>query len=92
MRKQVPGDPSCNVKPEIYESRRQNRPPIQPIVEKGDILIRDLRTWHAGMPNESEMDRIMVAVGYQVRLYPPQGYDEVLVTDHILLGSMVSQP
>ena len=29
-------------------------------------MIRDLRTWHAGMPNESSEDRIMIAIGYQV--------------------------
>lgn len=69
VRKQVPGDPSCNVKPEIVEQRRQVRPPIQAGCRKGDIMIRDLRTWHAGMPNNSEQDRIMVAIGYQAPWY-----------------------
>lgn len=32
-------------------------------------MIRDLRTWHAGMPNESEQDRIMIAIGYQAPWY-----------------------
>ena len=67
VRQQVPGDPSCNVKPNIVEQRRPVRPPIQPRCSKGDIMIRDLRTWHAGMPNESTEDRIMIAIGYQVR-------------------------
>lgn len=66
MRDQVPGEPSCNVKPEVYEQRRDVRPPIQVVCEKGDMFIRDLRTFHAGMPNESDEDRIMVAIGYQV--------------------------
>lgn len=66
VRRQVPGDPSCNVKPEIVERRRTIRAPIQAQCSKGDIVIRDLRTWHAGMPNESENDRIMIAIGYQV--------------------------
>lgn len=66
VRNQAPGDPSCNVEPEVYEQRRSVRPPIQVVCEKGDVLIRDLRTWHAGMPNESVEDRIMVAIGYQV--------------------------
>lgn len=66
VRKQVPGDPSCNVKPEVVEQRRAIRPPIQPSCRKGDIMIRDLRTFHAGMPNASAEDRIMIAVGYQV--------------------------
>jgi len=66
VRKQVPGDPSCNVQPEVVEQRRAIRPPIQPSCRKGDIMIRDLRTFHAGMPNASAEDRIMIAVGYQV--------------------------
>jgi ectoine hydroxylase-related dioxygenase (phytanoyl-CoA dioxygenase family) len=66
VRKQVPGDPSCNVKLDVVEERRKVRPPIQATCQKGDIMIRDLRTWHAGMPNMSEDDRIMIAVGCQV--------------------------
>lgn len=69
VRKQVPGDPSCNVKLEVLEQRRAIRPPIQPSCRKGDIIIRDLRTFHAGMPNASAEDRIMIAVGYQVSSY-----------------------
>lgn len=67
VRAQVPGDPSCNVKPPVVEARRQVRPPVQIECSKGDIVIRDLRTWHAGMPNTSSDDRIMIAIGYQVR-------------------------
>lgn len=69
VRKQVPGDPSCNVKLEVLEQRRAIRPPIQPSCRKGDIIIRDLRTFHAGMPNASAEDRIMIAVGYQAPWY-----------------------
>lgn len=69
VRKQVPGDPSCNVRPEVVERRRAVRGPVQARCEKGDIMIRDLRTWHAGMPNHSENDRLMVAVGYQVGIF-----------------------
>ncbi|KAL1304913.1 hypothetical protein AAFC00_003828 [Neodothiora populina] len=67
---QRPGDPDCNVRPEVYERRREVQPPIQVVAEKGDMFIRDLRTFHAGMPNESDEDRIMVAVGYQAPWYP----------------------
>lgn len=70
VRQQIVGyDPSCNVKPSIISARRKIRPPIQPTCRKGDILIRDLRTWHAGMPNPSDEDRIMVAIGYQAPWY-----------------------
>ncbi|KAK4508149.1 hypothetical protein PRZ48_001887 [Zasmidium cellare] len=77
VRKQVVGiDPSCNVKPEVVEQRRMIRPPIQASCRKGDIMIRDLRTWHAGMPNTSDQDRIMVAIGYQAPWY--QAYTQKL--------------
>ena len=69
VRQQVPGDPSTYVIPEVVEQRRKLRGPIQPSCAKGDIMIRDLRTWHAGMPNESAEDRIMIAVGYQAPWY-----------------------
>jgi ectoine hydroxylase-related dioxygenase (phytanoyl-CoA dioxygenase family) len=58
----------------VVEARRQVRPPIQPSCEKGDIMLRDLRTWHAGMPNESEDYRIMLALGYQVSHSAPLGF------------------
>jgi len=67
--KLVLGEPTTNVLPEVVEKRRKIRPPIQPSCDKGDIMLRDLRTWHAGMPNESDDYRIMLALGYQVR--PP---------------------
>jgi ectoine hydroxylase-related dioxygenase (phytanoyl-CoA dioxygenase family) len=62
----VVGEPTTNVLDLVREERRKIRPPIQPICDKGDIMLRDLRTWHAGMPNESDEYRIMLALGYQV--------------------------
>ncbi|KIX05742.1 uncharacterized protein Z518_03714 [Rhinocladiella mackenziei CBS 650.93] len=67
---QMEGDPMCALRPEVVEARRKIRPPIQPIIKKGDIVIRDLRLWHAGMPNETETERIMIAIGYQAPWYP----------------------
>ena len=64
--KLVVGEPNTFVLPEVVEERRKIRPPIQPTCDKGDIILRDLRTWHAGMPNESDEYRIMLALGYQV--------------------------
>lgn len=51
---------------EAKEAQRAVRPPIQPEALRGDIMIRDLRTWHAGMPNNSDKHRIMLGLGYQV--------------------------
>lgn len=50
------------------EARRRVRPPVQPEVGRGDIMIRDLRLWHAGMPNSSGQHRIMLGLGYMVSL------------------------
>lgn len=35
--------------------------PVQPNIKKGSLIIRDLRLWHAGMPNMSEEVRVMLA-------------------------------
>ncbi|KAL3426639.1 phytanoyl-dioxygenase family protein [Phlyctema vagabunda] len=64
------GDPTCDVLSTAIEERRNIRPPVQPVCGKGDIMLRDLRTWHAGMPNESDNYRIMIALGYQAQWYP----------------------
>jgi hypothetical protein len=47
---------------EAVERRRAAHPPVQPSVRAGSILIRDLRLWHAGMPNPSDQVRPMVAM------------------------------
>jgi len=66
----VVGDPNTFVLPEVVEARRKVRPPVQPVCDKGDIMLRDLRTWHAGMPNESDDYRIMLALGYRAQWFP----------------------
>ncbi|CAG9938664.1 unnamed protein product [Clonostachys rosea f. rosea IK726] len=50
--------------------RMKIRPPIQPMVNRGDIMIRDIRLWHAGMPNNSDAHRIMLGLGYQSSVHP----------------------
>lgn len=63
--------PTCNVRHELLEARRAVRPPAQVTVPFGSVLIRDPRTWHAGMPNPSDEDRIMVGIAYQSNWFPP---------------------
>ncbi len=46
----------------ILTARRAVRPPIQPSVSKGGVLIRDIRLWHAGMPNHTDIPRPMIAM------------------------------
>ncbi|KIW11460.1 hypothetical protein PV08_10760 [Exophiala spinifera] len=64
------GEPLPAITDEAKEARRAIRPPIQPECGPGDIMIRDLRLWHAGMPNESDKHRIMLGLGYQSPHYP----------------------
>ena len=51
------------IRPEIVEARRRLMPPVQPTVQRGDLVIRDVRLWHAGMPNRTHVPRIMLAFG-----------------------------
>lgn len=50
------------VSPEKQDAQRQIAPPIQPEVSAGSVLIRDIRMWHAGMPNPSDQPRPMIAM------------------------------
>ncbi|OTA63198.1 hypothetical protein K449DRAFT_368963 [Hypoxylon sp. EC38] len=47
---------------DLLAKRSEVRPPSQPVVKKGSIVIRDLRLWHAGMPNLSDLVRVMLAM------------------------------
>lgn len=60
------GNPACPIRPEAVEARRSIRPPIQATMKKGDVMLRDFRCWHAGMPNNTDQDRIMVAQAWMV--------------------------
>ncbi|OHE92521.1 phytanoyl-CoA dioxygenase family protein [Colletotrichum orchidophilum] len=53
---------SGKIKPHLLDLRRTVRGPSQPTVEKGSIIIRDLRLWHAGMPNLTPDVRVMLAM------------------------------
>ncbi|KAJ9652773.1 hypothetical protein H2198_008000 [Neophaeococcomyces mojaviensis] len=66
-----------HVKPEYVEQRRRHSPPIQPCTKKGSIIVRDLRLWHAGMPNLTPEPRIMLAFVAQPAWY--QGKSKVLL-------------
>lgn len=59
---------SGRIKPHLLEQRRNIRGPTQPVIEKGSIVIRDLRLWHAGMPNMTKDIRVMLAMSESFRL------------------------
>ncbi|KAL7793687.1 hypothetical protein V8C37DRAFT_415570 [Trichoderma ceciliae] len=53
---------SGRIKENHLRDQEAVRPPVQPVVKKGSVVLRDLRLWHAGMPNPSEEVRIMLAM------------------------------
>ena len=50
------------VAPEKLDAWSATRPPIQPKVRAGSVLIRDIRMWHGGTPNPSDQARPMIAM------------------------------
>ena len=44
------------------EAQRLEKPPFQLSMRAGDVLIRDIRLWHAGMPNWTGEPRPMIAM------------------------------
>lgn len=57
------------IKKDHLQERAKVKPPVQPKLKKGSICFRDLRLWHAGMPNKSPRHRIMLAIDYFARWY-----------------------
>ena len=55
---------------EVIETRRAVCPPIQPTVKRGSVVIRDMRLWHAGMPNFTTDPRPMIAMIHQIAWLP----------------------
>ena len=53
---------SGRIKQALLEERKTIEPPTQPFIPKGSIIIRDLRLWHAGMPNFTNDIRVMLAM------------------------------
>lgn len=53
---------SGRIRQRLLDARRSTRGPCQPVVKKGSVVVRDLRLWHAGMPNLSRDEvRVMLA-------------------------------
>ncbi|MBW3623322.1 MAG: phytanoyl-CoA dioxygenase family protein [Armatimonadetes bacterium] len=58
----MPVGRDIKVPEELLEERRKIMPPFQPSVRAGSVLIRDIRLWHAGMPNRTATPRPMIAM------------------------------
>ncbi|EMD00061.1 hypothetical protein BAUCODRAFT_45970, partial [Baudoinia panamericana UAMH 10762] len=57
------------IRKDLIQRQGKVRPPVQPKIRKGSICFRDLRLWHAGMPNTSSQHRIMLAIDYFAAWY-----------------------
>lgn len=53
---------ASRVEADHLEVRRAERPPFQPVMKRGDVLIRDMRMWHAGTTNHTSEPRPMIAM------------------------------
>lgn len=70
---------------EALERRRAVAPPFQATFARGSMLIRDIRLWHAGMPNRTDEPRPMIAMihragflSHGTPLRFPRGTEELL--------------
>jgi ectoine hydroxylase-related dioxygenase (phytanoyl-CoA dioxygenase family) len=63
-------DGDIKVTAERQAERAATHPPLQPNVKAGSILIRDMRMWHAGMPNRTANPRPMLAMIHSVGWFP----------------------
>lgn len=46
----------------MEDERRAVRGPVYPHTQPGDVLLRDVRVWHRGVPNPSDRPRHMIAL------------------------------
>ncbi len=53
---------SFRIPESVLDQRRAVCPPLQPTVPCGSVVIRDIRLWHAGMPNHTDTPRPMIAM------------------------------
>jgi hypothetical protein len=63
------GDGDIKIPDEVLERVRAEVQPLQPSVPAGSLLIRDMRLWHCGMPNRTQIARPMIAMIHWPRWY-----------------------
>ena len=64
--------PELRFTTEVLHARRAAVPPVQVVIPKGGMMVRDVRVWHRGMPNLSNppAPRHMLGVGYNAASDP----------------------
>lgn len=56
-----------NIDDALENQRRKISPPIRGNAKKGSVLIRDMRLWHRGVPNNSKEPRHMIAMIHRIQ-------------------------
>jgi ectoine hydroxylase-related dioxygenase (phytanoyl-CoA dioxygenase family) len=55
--------PGANgVSEEVEAARRAELPPVRAVTKKGDVVLRDIRLWHRGVPNLGDQARHMIGM------------------------------
>lgn len=80
---------SGRIKEDLLEKRKQVSGPMQPVIEKGSIVIRDLRLWHAGMPNWTDEVRVMLAMSESMSQLISYNIANVVSQSTLLLGTEI---
>ncbi|KAI0410733.1 hypothetical protein F5X98DRAFT_384989 [Xylaria grammica] len=73
IQSRVEDPPARAIIPSLVERRRSVSPPTRACVSKGSVIIRDLRLWHAGMPNLTLVPRAMLAFVWQAAWWQGKG-------------------
>ena len=67
--------------------------PVRMCSQRGDIVIRDMRTWHCGMPNNSQQPRPMLAMVHVAKFmhggFQAESGSEDFWSSHPILGHRV---
>jgi hypothetical protein len=75
------GDKLLTIQRALLEKRRAHSPPVQISCKKGSLILRDLRLWHAGMPNLTPDPRIMLAFVASPRWW--QGKSRIFLPENV---------
>ena len=69
-----PGSNLLKERVEIPEGKTDPANAIEPLLNPGDCIIFEYRTWHAGAPNFTDITRKAVMIGYAYRWLKPMDY------------------
>lgn len=74
----------------LIEKQRTHTPPLRVDAKKGSVVIRDIRLWHRGVPNESDNIRHMIAMVHQISWFRrmhtlpfQRGCEQEFASDHL---------